>query len=231
MHTSNRVAKPNGNNLLCGLLAAALITSGLLLVVHFSETSRPDCQVLAELLLVGVLSVEGLVALCHLRQSRLAGVHEVLVTILHDFRSPEMLLAINSLWRFRREHGDDFVNAYLHRWRQDDERIAALPEQDQLAAMAATLHQKRRIVKEFYNLLAGLWELGVFPKEVLCTYWNEAELRIIPEILIPLESTVAKELRMESEPGGWLRRLRHLYESVRCRCGNGDNQSGESSRH
>jgi hypothetical protein len=68
------------------------------------------------------------------------------------------------------------------------------------------------MVKEFYNLLAGLYELKVLPKEVIYTYWSEAELRIIPEVLIPLETAIARDLRVEKELGPWFQRLRRLYD-------------------
>jgi hypothetical protein len=78
--------------------------------------------------------------------------------------------------------------------------------------MRATLHYRRRTVKEFFNLLAGLYELKVLPRDVIYTYWNETELRIIPEVLIPLETAVARELRTEQELGDWSQRLRRLYD-------------------
>jgi hypothetical protein len=181
-------------------------------VWHAWTAERFEYTVAGELLLVAVLSLEGIVAFRHLRQARLDSVHQVLVSVLQDYRSPEMLWAMNSLWRFRREHGDKFVQSYMEQWQKDDERIAGLPDDQQLAATAATLHCRRRTVKEFYNLLAGLRDLQVLPQEVLYTYWNEAELKIIPEILIPLEMAVAQRLRSEEQLGGWFTRLRRLHD-------------------
>ncbi len=203
-------ATPTAGAILAAPLAGAFVVSCILLLSHVFMSPHLEFAVAGELLLVAVLSVEGIVAVRHLRQSRLDSVHQVLVTVLQDYRSAEMMLAINSLWRFRREHGDTFVQAYLERWQRDDERIAALPEMDQLAATSATLHYRRRVVKEFFNLLAGLHELGVFPKDVLDTYWGGSELKIIPEILIPLETAVSKSLRTENDFGGWFDRLKRL---------------------
>ncbi len=203
-------ATPTAGAILAAPLAVAFFVSCILLLAHVSTAPHLEYNVAGELLLVAVLSVEGIVAVRHLRQSRLDSVHQVLVTVLQDYRSAEMMLAINSLWRFRREHGEKFVQAYLQRWQADDERIAALPEMEQLAAISATLHYRRRIVKEFFNLLAGLHDLGVFPKDILETYWSDKELKIIPEILIPLETAVSKNLRTENDFGGWFERLRRL---------------------
>jgi hypothetical protein len=203
-------ATPTASAILTSLLGGAFVLSCVLLLSHVLTGPHLEYNVAGELLLVAVLSVEGIVAVRHLRQSRLDSVHQVLVTVLQDYRSAEMMLAINSLWRYRREHGEKFVEAYLHRWEADDERIAALPEGEQLAATTATLHYRRRVVKEFFNLLAGLHELGVFPKDVMDTYWSESELKIIPEILIPLETAVSKNLRTEHDLGGWYERLNRL---------------------
>ena len=212
MDAVRRFGRSVESSLMVSLLAIGFLLACFLLAVHAYSAPTLDFAVASELLLVAVLSVEGIVAVRHLRHARLDSVHQVLVSIMQDFRSDDMLLAINSLWRFRAEHGDQFVQKYLEQWRSDNERIAALPEGEQLAAMHATLHYRRRIVKEFYNLLAGLYELGVFPKEILYTYWSKAELKIIPEILIPLETAVGRELRTETELGGWFRRLRRLYD-------------------
>jgi hypothetical protein len=136
----------------------------------------------------------------------------VLFEVLENFRSAEMMLALVTLWRFRQEHGEKFVQAYLDTWKQDNQRIADMPAEKQVDAMSATLHFRRRVVKEFYNTLAGLYELKVVPGEVIYTYWSAAELAIIPEILIPLETAVARELRIETELGDWFTRLRRLHD-------------------
>lgn len=198
-------------SLFTSLLALGFFLSCLLLAVHLRTSPQLDLALIGELLLVAVLSLEGIVAVAHLRQSKLESLH-VLFELLEDFRSAEMMLAMNSLWRFRQEHGEQFVQAYLETWHHDDERIARLPASEQVDAMHATLHYRRRIVKEFYNSLAGLYELKVLPGKVIYMYWNSAELRIIPEILIPLESAVASELRVETEVGDWFKRLQKLYD-------------------
>jgi hypothetical protein len=193
-------------------LAAAFVLSCILLAQHASSGQPLEYNVAGELLLVAVLSLEGIVAVRHLQQSRLDSVHHVLVEILEDFRSAEMMMAIVALWRFRADHGERFVEAYMTRWQEDDMRIAQLPEGERLAALTGTIHYRRRVAKEFFNLLGGLYELGVLPPEVLYTYWNEAELKILPEVLIPLEVAVAKRLRFDEQEGGWHERLQRLYD-------------------
>jgi hypothetical protein len=193
------------------LLGLGFFASCGLLAVHVYKAEKADFAIVSELMLVAVLSLEGIVAVRHLRQSQLDGLH-VLFEVLRDYQAAEMTLALITLWKFRREHGDRFVEVYLETWRRDEEYIAARPATEQVEAMRATVHYRRRMVKEFYNLLAGLYELKVLPKEVIYTYWSEAELRIIPDVLIPLETAVARDLRIERELGPWFQRLRRLYE-------------------
>ena len=211
MSFSRRVITPVISSVITALLGLGFLISCVLLVVHVRQARNPDFAVVAELLLVAVLSLEGIVAVGHLRQAKLDSLH-VLFELLEQFRSAEMTLALVTLWRFRTDHGDKFVQAYLETWRKDDERIAHLPEEEQVEAMGATLHHRRRFVKEFYNSLAGLYEFKVLPGKLIYTYWNATELKIIPEILIPLETAVAHELRIEAELGDWFRRLQGLYD-------------------
>jgi hypothetical protein len=194
------------------LLGLAFLLSIALLAWHALAAAAFDFHVAGEFLLVGVLSLEGIIAVRHLRQARLDSLHHALASARRDYGSAEIMLALVSLWKFRAQHGDNFVKAYLDRWHADEERLAGLPAEQQIAAMRGTLHYHRRIVKEFYNSLAGLYELHVLPKEMLSAYWSEAELKIIPEILIPLELAVARELRSERDVDRWLQRLRRLYE-------------------
>ena len=192
-------------------LGLGFLVSCCLLAVHVAKAEKVDFAIVSELMLVAVLSLEGVVAVQHLRQSQLDSLH-VLFDVRRDYQAAEMTLAIAILWKFRQEHGARFVEIYLETWRRDEEHIAARPAAEQVDAMRCTLHYRRRLVKEFYNLLAGLYELRVLPKHVLYTYWVEAELRIIPEILIPLETAVAQNLRGETELGPWLRRLQRVYD-------------------
>jgi hypothetical protein len=212
MASARKLFKKAPRSLITTPLAAAFVLSCLLLGRHASSGQPLEYNVAGELLLVAVLSLEGIVAVRHLQQSRLDSVHQVLVEILEDFRSAEMMMAIVALWRFRIEHGEKFVSAYLARWQEDDERIARLPEGERLAALSGTIHYHRRVAKEFYNLLGGLYELGVLPAEILYTYWSEADLKILPDVLIPLEAAVAQKLRHDDQTGGWHRRLQRLYD-------------------
>jgi hypothetical protein len=211
MKVIQKTLESGAGAVIVALLALGFLASCGLLAMHVYQAEKFDYVIVGELMLVAVLSLEGIVAVHHLRQSQLDGLH-VLFDVLRDYQAAEMTLALITLWKFRREHGDRFVEVYLETWRSDEKHIAAQPAAEQVEAMRGTVHYRRRMVKEFYNLLAGLYELKVLPKEVIYTYWTEAELRIIPEVLIPLETAVAQDLRVEKELGPWFQRLRRLYD-------------------
>src|SRR5690349_5872131 len=108
-------------SVIVALLGLGFLASCGLLAVHV-YTERFDYASVGELMLVAVLSLEGIVAVRHLRQSQLDGLH-VLFDVLRDYQAAEMTLALITLWKFRREHGDQFVEVYLKTWRSDEKHI------------------------------------------------------------------------------------------------------------
>ena len=145
------------------------------------------------------------------RTAESARLYQVLADVLMEYRSAEMLHGVRALWDFYRKHTDDLVDAYQAQLQQDSTTIANLPPDKTLDAEKATLHFKRRLVSQFYQLLAGLYELNVIPKHILYTYWSEGDLRIIPKILMPLEISLAKTLSNPSDSPGF-KRLQKLYD-------------------
>lgn len=114
----------------------------------------------------------------------LATVHQVLVPVLLEYRSDEMHRAIVALWRFHDGHQANIADAYQElKYETDSE-----------------LPRHRRLVSQFYGLLAGLLTLGVVPREIVYSYWSERELRIIPCILLPIEAAIEAESRPPPEP-------------------------------
>jgi len=170
-----------------------------------------DLAPIGELLLVAVLSLEGIVAITHLNQEKFDTTHRALIAMHEDYSSSAMLLAIGTLWKLRRDNGDEFTQVYLKTWKIEEEAVAKIEPSKQLEATAAGLHHRRRIVKLFYDRLAGLYELGVFPRKMIYRYWTRDDLRIIPEVLIPLEQAVAKELGTKPAMDPLRIRLERLY--------------------
>lgn len=149
-----------------------------------------------------------------LRSAEKTRMHQVLLDVLFEYRSAEMLLAIRTLWSFYKEHKENLGEAYnLVRHREENE-ISNLEPELKLQRERTTLHHQRRLVGKYYSLLAGLYELDVIPRKTLYTYWNKKDLEIIPKIIIPMEKALAKDIKTisEDEEHTALIRMQKLYE-------------------
>jgi hypothetical protein len=133
------------------LLGLGFLISCGLLALHFYKSETFDFVIVGELMLVAVLSLEGIVAVRHLRQSQLDSLR-VLFDVLREYQAAGMTLAIIILWKFRQEHGDRFVEVYLDTWRRDEQRIAVQPPAEQVEdtlrlvlGLPVKLKQKRNL--------------------------------------------------------------------------------------
>ena len=116
--------------------------------------------------------------------------HHILEDIRKDYRSPEMYHAVKTLWQFYRECEDNhenFVEKYDELRKIDENRISGLEERQRVEAEQTTLHYQRRLVSHFYQYVAALRANGVLPKGIVYKTWTEENLRIIPNIIIPIE--------------------------------------------
>ena len=142
-----------------------------------------------------------------------ARMHQVLVDVLFEYRSAEMLLAIRTLWTFYNEHRENLGEAYNVIRRREESEISKLEPERRLQRERTTLHHQRRLVGKFYSLLAGLYELQVIPAKTLYTYWSKGDLRILPLIILPIERALSKELKTASGEGHpALERMQRLYD-------------------
>jgi hypothetical protein len=145
------------------------------------------------------------------RTAESAKIYQVLLDILMEYRSVEMLHAVRTLWDYYRTHQTDLVEAYQTQLQIDTAAISKLPSDKVLDAEKATLHFQRRLVSQFYQFLGGIYESKVVSKEVLYTYWSESDLSIIPKILMPIEIKLAESLGVSKDSPG-LKRLQKLYD-------------------
>ena len=115
--------------------------------------------------------------------------HQALFNLLKDYRSPQMLYAIISLNEFYDKYGKEkFVKEYERIRKKESNQILRQDKEKKIEAMQTTLHYQRRLVSHFYNMLATFYINGVLPKDIVYANWTEADLRIIPEILVPIEN-------------------------------------------
>ncbi len=86
MHSIQKTLALGAGTVIAGLLGLGFLLSSALLAVHIYHAEKFDFAIASELMLVAVLSLEGIVAVRHLRQSQLDGLH-VLFEVLHDYQS------------------------------------------------------------------------------------------------------------------------------------------------
>lgn len=122
-------------------------------------------------------------------------IHQSLLSLQKDYRSPQMLYAVRTLRDFYREHGTEkFVEKYEKIREEERKWILTIDRLKRIEAEQTTLHYQRRLVSHFYNQLATLYINDVLPKDIIYRNWSEADLRIIPEILIPIENKLGEVL-------------------------------------
>lgn len=126
--------------------------------------------------------------------TRQATLLQALTAIQMEYRSPEMLDAVSTMWRFFRANGrNGLLPAYDAAFEADMKAVAAADPRERLEILKTTLHYKRRLVSTFYVLLAELYTARVYPRKQLFTAWSKGDLRIIPDILLPIEEHLGKQ--------------------------------------
>jgi len=148
-----------------------------------------------------------------LSSSEKARIHQVLVNVLFEYRSVEMLIAIRTLWDFYKKNRENLEEAYNNIRHSEEIEVSKLDPERRIERERTTLHHQRRIVSKFYSLLAGLYELKVIAAKTLYTYWSKEDLRILPLIILPIEKALLKELKPAySEGHPALERMQRLYD-------------------
>ena len=136
---------------------------------------------------------------------------QVLAPALAEYRSPEMYIAIRSLWEFLSQDPATLGQRFIDRREKDRAWLETLELAERVAFIQTTVDFHRRQVSQFYGLMAAIHEEGGHQRKWLYTYWRRRELKIIPKILIPLEHALAQALG-EPAPKISLDRLKRLYD-------------------
>lgn len=112
---------------------------------------------------------------------------------IHRYREPLLQYAVQRLWKYYHDHGDDFVKKYQNKHRKEYEQLLSLPALNTEVRIENTLHYQRGLVKGFYQYVAALHREHILPERIFFSMWTENVLEIIPKILIPIEVELAKE--------------------------------------
>jgi hypothetical protein len=136
-----------------------------------------------------------LFARCVWRIVKKTMIHQALLDVQKDYRSAQMLYAVKTLWQFYEEHGKQkIVKEYEEIRVEEQKRISLLDKQKRIEAEQSTLHYQKRLVSHFYQHLAALYVNKILPKDIVFSIWSEADLKIIPDILIPIENKLREVL-------------------------------------
>ena len=151
------------------------------------------------------------------RTAENARLYQMLTDMLLMYRSVEMHVAIQTLWKFFRKCADkkytdkEIGQSYITRMKDDDARIDNVPSDQRFEQVKATLHFQRRLVSKYFLLFANLKHNGVFMFDEIYGQWSKIDLEIIPDILLPIEYALLKELKGKDTSKN-VRRLKNLYD-------------------
>lgn len=129
-------------------------------------------------------------------------VYQVLVKLQMEYRSPEMQYA---LWILRglydevNKDEETLMEKYAEKYHEEKKMLQKVqknyykktkmhgnPQEKPIDTLKTTLDHQRRLVSQFYHHLAVLTVNNIVPKDIIYKIWDEEDLRIIPEILIPM---------------------------------------------
>ena len=136
---------------------------------------------------------------------------QVLLPVLFEYRSAEMLVAIRSLWDFSRAHPNDISEAYRTEREKDHQHLANLKGDDHLTYLRGTLDFHRRQVSQFYGFLTSVYDEGGMQRKWLYKHWSRDDLKIIPEVVVPMEKALGQAIGTPASPTA-LGRMMRLYE-------------------
>jgi len=124
-----------------------------------------------------------------------------------------MLVAVRTLWGFYHANKENFVELYFIKRQKEENEISNLDPELRLAQEMTTLNYYRRVVLNYYLLIAGSYELGIITQKALSTYFLEKDMSIIPLIILPIEKELAKKLGEAPDlENPTLARLQNLYD-------------------
>jgi hypothetical protein len=171
---------------------------------------------------LGISIIALIFAILSWRTSKLTALHNVIEDIRKDYRSPEMHHAVKTLWEFFkdcRSKREDFVVRYFKILKDDNDRICKLNEDERIKAEKDTLHYQRRLVSHFYQYVSSLYVNKILPRNIIFKTWIEDDLRIIPDIIIPIEKKLPEIIKTpdyipvdKKDFPLWLLPMHTLYE-------------------
>lgn len=114
-----------------------------------------------------------------------------LTKLMEDYEQPEMRKEVKKLWKDKLGYESNDLNIAI-------EYAKCLKSPDGLSN--ENVDKRCRKVSFFYQRMAALYEGGLLPGNVLYRIWAKEDLKIIPDIIIPLEKELYKNLNEGKDP-------------------------------
>jgi len=116
--------------------------------------------------------------------------HKALLDAKKDYRSPEMMDALQILWWLYKgcdKNSDVLKDIYKHQAIDEKTRIDDEEDYEKRKKLIEnSLTYKRRLVLTFYFNLYDLYDHEILSKKMIFDYWDKNNLKIIPNILKPI---------------------------------------------
>ena len=77
--------------------------------------------------------------------------------------------------------------------KEDDARMVSMAAEEKLEYQRYSLHNQRRIMSSFYRSLAILIQQNLVPREAVFRSWGKDDVKIVGEIIIPIEIKITSE--------------------------------------
>lgn len=138
-----------------------------------------------------------------------------LQTFLHlreEYRSKEVGIAISRLWELYRDECKETKCFLITHYVTQSMGIKK--------RMLWSIHNQRRMVSQLYQELENLLRKNTITEELIFSYWSWGDLRIIPEIIDPIETNaipILLEGKEHEESADWINNLKILCKEAKKR--------------
>lgn len=136
--------------------------------------------------------------------------YKVFMELTKEYKSSEMHIAVSTLWDFYYEHKDDLIENYINKQALEENTFDIVTHTPTSVLITTSLHYYRKQVSQYYQCVVCLRKIGVIPPELLFSYWNSDDLKILPKIIIPIEKHLLERSLSTNQTS--IMGLQELYE-------------------
>jgi hypothetical protein len=131
----------------------------------------------------------GLFALFIWTNGRKTTSSQIFHTLLSEFKSPEMLMALRRLYDLKKQCDDQHIDIaleYKRIMREEDSAIEKAEPINRPHLVAVSLHHQRRIVSNFFYYIHTVVKNSMISRTIVYKYWTMGNISLIREVLVPI---------------------------------------------